>query len=69
MRFTKKIILTGSAGQIGQAFLNHLSNSEDNYIYALDKKKSKNNKENIQNVEIDITKEDEVLDFFSGINR
>ena len=68
MRFTKKIILTGSAGQIGQAFLNHLSNSEDNFVYALDKKKSKNNKENIQNVEIDITKEDEVLDFFSGIN-
>ena len=68
MRFTKKIILTGSAGQIGQVFLDHLSNSKDNYIYALDKKKSKNNKENIQNVEIDITKEDEVLDFFSGIN-
>ena len=68
MRFTKKIILTGSAGQIGQAFLNHLSNSEDNYIYALDKNKSKYNKKNIQNVEIDITKEDEVLDFFSNIN-
>ena len=27
-----------------------------------------NNKKNIQNVEIDITKEDEVLDFFSNIN-
>ena len=69
MRFTKKIILTGSSGQIGQAFLEHLSNSKDDYyIYALDKKKSKNNKINIQNVEIDITKEDEVVDFFSNIN-
>ena len=68
MRFTKKIILTGSAGQIGQAFLEHLSNNEDNYIYALDNKKNKNNKINIQNVEIDITKEDEVVDFFSNID-
>ena len=68
MRFTKKIILTGSAGQIGQAFLEHLSNNEDNYIYALDNKKNKNNKINIQNVEIDITKEDEVVDFFSHID-
>ncbi len=69
MTFTKKIILTGSSGQIGQAFVNHLSNSKnDYYVYALDKKKSKNNKKNIQNVEIDITKEDEVVEFFSSIN-
>ena len=65
----KKIILTGSSGQIGQAFIDHLSNSKNKYyVYALDKNKSKYNKKNIQNVEIDITKEDEVLDFFSNIN-
>ena len=40
MTFKKKIILTGSSGQIGQAFVDHLSNSKNNYyVYALDKKK------------------------------
>ena len=69
MPFTKNIIVTGSSGQIGQAFVRHLSQSSKNYfIYALDKNKFKNNKKNIQNVEIDITKEDEVLDFFSSID-
>ena len=65
MKLQKKIILTGSAGQIGQAFLEHLSNSNDNYyIYALDKNKNFSNKKNVENIEIDITKEDEVLNFF-----
>ena len=40
MTFTKKIILTGSSGQIGQAFVDHLSISQNDYfVYALDKKK------------------------------
>ena len=39
MPFTKNIIVTGSSGQIGQAFVRHLSQSNDGYyIYALDKK-------------------------------
>ena len=42
MRFTKNIIVTGSSGQIGQAFVRHLSESNESYfIYALDKKKFK----------------------------
>ena len=42
MQFKKKVILTGSSGQLGQAFLEHLCNSnEDYYVYALDKKKIK----------------------------
>ena len=69
MKLQKKIILTGSAGQIGQAFLEHLSNSNDNYyIYALDKNKNFSNKKNVENIEIDITKEEEVLNFFSKVN-
>lgn len=69
MPFTKTIIVTGSSGQIGQAFVRHLSQSNDNYyIYALDKNKFSYNKKNIKNIEIDITKEDEVLDFFSNVN-
>ena len=70
MVFTKNIIVTGSSGQIGQAFVKHLSKCSDDYfIYALDKKKIKDNTSNIQNIEIDITKEDEVLDFFSNIKQ
>ncbi len=69
MEFEKNIIVTGSSGQIGQEFVKHLSKSSNGYfIYALDKKKIKNNKKNIKNIEIDITKEDEVLDFFSKVN-
>ena len=69
MKSQKKIIVTGSAGQLGQAFLKHLSNSANNYyVYAVDKQKIKNNRDNVENIDIDITKEDEVLDFFSKIN-
>ena len=46
MSFTKKIILTGTSGQIEQVFLDHLRNSKNNYnVQALDK--NKNNKTNI----------------------
>lgn len=70
MKFKKKVILTGSSGQLGQAFLEHLCNSNEHYyVYALDKKKINNNKPNVKNIEIDITKEDEVLDFFSAIDQ
>ncbi len=69
MKFTKNIIVTGSAGQLGQAFVNHLINCDKGYyVYSLDKKKINNNQKNLLNVEIDITKEDEVVDFFSTIN-
>lgn len=70
MKFKKKVILTGSSGQLGQAFLEHLCNGNEHYyVYALDKKKINNNKPNVKNIEIDITKEDEVLDFFSAIDQ
>ena len=70
MNISKNIIVTGSAGQIGQSFVKHLSNSNKGYcIYALDKIKINNDKDNIINVDIDITKEDEVLDFYSSINK
>jgi len=69
MEFKKNIIITGSSGQIGQAFVEHLSNSQSNYyIYALDKKVFDHNKKNVLSVEIDITKEDQVLDFFLNID-
>ena len=39
MKFTKNIIVTGSAGQLGRAFVEHLINSDEGYyVYSLDKK-------------------------------
>ena len=69
MSFKKNIIVTGSSGQIGQSFVKHLSNNKRDYIiYALDKKKFDHQQSNVLQINIDITKEDEVLDFFSNIN-
>ena len=66
---TKNIIITGSAGQIGQSFVKYLSKSSNSYcVYALDKIKTNSVEDNIVDVEIDITKEDEVIDFYSSIN-
>ena len=65
----KNIIITGSAGQIGQSFVKYLSKSSNSYcVYALDKIKTNSVEDNIVDVEIDITKEDEVIDFYSSIN-
>ena len=68
MSFKKNIIVTGSSGQIGQSFVKHLSNNKRDYIiYALDKKKFDHQQSNVLQINIDITKEDEVLDFFSNM--
>ena len=48
MKFTKNIIVTGSAGQLGRAFVEHLINSDEGYyVYSLDKKNKYINGENI----------------------
>ena len=63
----KVIILTGSSGQVGRSFVNYLSKNKNNYIYALDKIKFDCNKDNVENYKIDITQEDEVVNFFSNV--
>ena len=61
----KKIILTGANGQIGSALLERLVD-KGHFIYAIDLNVDKIKKtKNIQPVKLDITKEKEVLSFFS----
>ena len=65
----KNLIITGAAGQIGQVFTEFLSNLKIFRVFALDKKfPYKNILNNVEYVELDITKEEEVLNFFSSLD-
>lgn len=64
----KKIVLTGSNGQLGKNFIDFLKN-KDYFIYALDLNHSdKLNIDNIEYINIDITDKDEVEEFFKKIS-
>jgi NAD(P)-dependent dehydrogenase (short-subunit alcohol dehydrogenase family) len=62
----KKIVLTGSNGQLGKNFIDFLKN-KDCFIYALDLNHSeKLNLDNIKYIKIDITNKDEVEEFYKN---
>lgn len=64
----KNLILTGAEGQIGSLFIEHLHNLEIYKIYAIDKKFSNVSKiDNIDYIDIDITREDQVVDFYKTL--
>jgi 3-oxoacyl-[acyl-carrier protein] reductase len=65
----KNIIVTGAAGQIGQLFIKYLSSLDTYKIYAIDKSFTNIAKEDtIEYVNLDITKEDQVNNFFKTLD-
>lgn len=66
----KKVILTGVSGQLGQAFLKKLLDT-GYYVYGLDQKISPelslSFSENCSFHQVDITKEDQVVQFFQSV--
>ena len=65
----KNVLITGAAGQLGGAFVEHLSINKDFQIYAcdidfLDRKKVNN----VEYVGIDITDEAQVIAFFKSLD-
>jgi len=64
----KKIVLTGSNGQLGKNFIDFLKN-KDCYVYALDLHHTdKLNLDNVEYIKIDITEKDEVEEFYKNNN-
>ena len=64
----KIAVITGSSGNIGREFTKCLT-GRGYFVYALDKRKSSlRSNEKVEPVAIDVTDEDAVVDFFSGLN-
>ena len=65
----KNVIVTGAAGQIGSVFIEHLLKNNFFKIYALDLNFSNSHSyENIQYIEIDITNEKQVINFYRTLD-
>jgi len=65
----KNLIITGADGQIGQIFVKHLFALGTYKIYAIDKSFTNTNKlDNIEYIDLDITKEDQVNIFFKTLD-
>jgi 3-oxoacyl-[acyl-carrier protein] reductase len=65
----KNVIITGTGGQIGKVFVRHLLKKKLYKVYALDIDLSNTEVlDDVEYVEIDITNEQEVIDFFSTLN-
>ena len=64
----KSLILTGSSGQLGELFIEYLSSLGIYKIYAIDKDFDNVDKiDNIEFIDLDITKENQVVDFFKTL--
>jgi NAD(P)-dependent dehydrogenase (short-subunit alcohol dehydrogenase family) len=64
----KNVIVTGADGQIGQMFIKHLSNNSEYKVYALDKKFSDKEKiDCVEYIKLDITNEQEIINFFTSL--
>jgi len=65
----KNLILTGAAGQIGKLFIEYLSSLKVYKIYAIDKNfENINHIDNLEYINLDITREDQVEDFFKTLS-
>jgi 3-oxoacyl-[acyl-carrier protein] reductase len=66
----KNVVITGAAGQIGKVFVDYLSKDDQYRIYAVDLNFAGLNvsTNSIKYVDVDITNEQEVIDFFRTID-
>lgn len=65
----KNIVITGALGQLGQAFVNHLKNHSENFIYAVDiSVEGLQAAENVKPICMDVTNESDVVSFFQSLN-
>ncbi len=65
----KNVIVTGSSGQLGNIFINHLSQKKNLNIFAVDLKSPiKKLPKNVQYVNLDITNEKQVVSFFKSLS-
>jgi NAD(P)-dependent dehydrogenase (short-subunit alcohol dehydrogenase family) len=66
----KNIIITGSTGQLGSAFVKHLAKKQNVKIFACDiKSPDEEIPKNVEFVNLDITDESQVVSIFNSLNK